>query len=95
MLENEVQNMVIDFYIDPQSAILAVKWYTVRFKSVTDCKRYRNKLGELNYEVILNWMPGHVGQPGNMIADHPAKRGTKLEDLGIEPRIPVSETGTH
>ena len=40
-------------------------------------------------------MPGHLGQPGNMIADHLAKRGTELEDLGIEPRIPASETGTH
>ena len=92
MLEDEVQNMVINFYIDSQSAIMALKSYTVRLKSVADCKRYLNKLGESNYEVTLNWMPGHVGQPGNTIADHLAKRGTELEDLGIEPRIPVSES---
>ena len=84
--------MRINFYIDSQSAIKALKSYTVRLKSVADCKRYLNKLWESNNEVTLNWMPGHVGQPGNTIADHLAKRGTELEDEGAEPRMPVSES---
>ena len=44
-------------------------------------------------EVILNWMPGHEGHRGNMIADCRAKEGAiSRKTSGQEPRMPVSDT---
>ena len=52
--------------------------------------RGANKTNISGNVVTLNWIPGHSGQPGNEIADHLAKRGADLEDMGSEPRLPVS-----
>ena len=53
-----------------------------------------NKVTETGNIVTLNWIPGHSGQPGNMIADHLAKRGAELWDEGSEPRLAVSNCVT-
>ena len=90
MLDAEIRNKVIQFYIDSQSAIKALDSYIVYNKSVAECKRLLNKLSEYENDIILNWIPGHSNQRGNGIADNLAKRGASHPEPGIEPRIPVS-----
>ena len=90
MIDANITGRFVNFYIDSQAAIKALDSYMVRLKSVADGKRILNKLAEQGNAVTLNWIPGHSGQPGNEIADHLAKRGADLEDVGSEPRLPVS-----
>ena len=90
MIDANITGRFVNFYIDSQAAIKALDSYMVRLKSVADGKRILNKLAEQGNVVTLNWIPGHSGQPGNEIADHLAKRGADLEDMGSEPRLPVS-----
>ena len=90
MIDVNITGRFVNFYIDSQAAIKALDSYMIRLKSVADGKRILNKLSEQGNVVTLNWIPGHSGQPGNEIADHLAKRGLDLEDMGSEPRLPVS-----
>ena len=62
-----------------------------RNKSVWECREKLNELGADN-EVVLNWMPGHEGHRGNMIADCMAKEGANRKTSGQEPRMPVSKS---
>ena len=89
MVDKSAMDHTINFYIDSQSAIKALRSYLVYTKSVCECKRFLNKLSEKNM-VCLNWIPGHEGQLGNEIADRLAKRGADLLTEGIEPRMAVS-----
>ena len=86
MISRDVTNKFVQFYIDSQSAIKALKSYLVFTKCVCECKRILNKLSEQN-TVCLNWIPGHEGQLGNEIADRLAKRGADLQTEGMEPRM--------
>ena len=43
-------------------------------------------------EIRLNWMPGHEGHRGNMVADCMAKEGARTRTYGQEPRMPVSRS---
>ena len=89
MVDKSVMDRTINFYIDSQSAIKALRSYLVYTKSVCECKRFLNKLSEKNM-VCLNWIPGHEGQLGNEIADRLAKRGADLLTEGFEPRMAIS-----
>ena len=91
LLEVQIVDQIINFYIDSRSAIMALESYTVKDKSVEECKRHLNKLVEYGNKVRLNWIPGHSDQKGNEIADRLAKRGVELEVDGITPRIPISK----
>ena len=91
LLEVQTADQTINFYIDSRGAIMALESYTVKDKSVEECKRHLNKLVEYGNRVRLNWIPGHSDQKGNEIADRLAKRGVELEVDGITPRIPISK----
>ena len=94
ILEQEISDEVINFYIDSRSAISALESYIIQDKSVGDCKRHLNKLSEYGNNVRLNWIPGHADQKGNEVADRLAKRGAGQQVQGIEPRVPVSKCVT-
>ena len=80
----------INFYVDSQSAIKALQSYTTFMKSVLECKKLVNKVGEAN-TICINWIPGHTGQLGNEIADRLAKLGADMEADGAEPRVAISQ----
>ena len=91
LLDADIYNKKINFYIDSQGAIAALGKLQSTDKSVLECKRLLNKLTTLENEVTLNWIPGHSGQRGNEIADALARRGSSNIDEGQEPRTPVSQ----
>ena len=91
ILEEEIQNEQINFYIDSKSAISALSGYIVQNKCVAECKRHLNKLCEYGNTVRLNWIPGHADQKGNEIADRLAKRGADMCTVGVTPVIPISK----
>ena len=80
----------INFYVDSQSAIKSLQSYFVITKSVLECKNLVNKLAETN-SVYINWIPGHVGQLGNEVADRLAKMGAEQRSYGAEPRVAAAQ----
>ena len=86
LLDKNIMGKKINFYVDSQSAIKALQSYFVFTKSVLECKNLVNKLAETN-TVYINWIPGHVGQLGNEIADRLAKMGAQQQSDGAEPRV--------
>ena len=91
LLELEVRDKEIHYYVDNQGALKSMRTLTNEKKTVSECKRTLNKLTEYNNEVQLNWIPAHSFHLGNEIADRLAKRGANTPDIGPEPRIPISE----
>ena len=89
LLDKNIMGKNVNMYVDSQGAIKALRSYSTHAKSVLECKRLVNKLAEVN-TVTINWIPGHVQQLGNEIADRLAKRGTELHTEGIEPRLAIS-----
>ena len=86
--------MSINFYIDSQGVIKALESYVVQSKCVSECKRLLNALSKRGNRITLKWIPGHSGQLGNNIADGLAKLGAQTTDLGLEPRLQVSDSVT-
>ena len=80
LLEVQIEDELINFYINSKSSIShSLESYTVKDKSLVECKRHLNKFVEYGTRVRLNWTPGHWDQKGNEIADRLAKRGVDLE----------------
>ena len=90
LLDRGIMGKNINFYVDSQSAIKALQSYTTFMKSVLECKKLVNKVGEAN-TICINWIPGHTGQLGNEIADRLAKLGADMEADGAEPRVAISQ----
>ena len=90
LLDRGIKGKNINFYVDSQSAIKALQSYTTFMKSVLECKKLVNKVGEAN-TICINWIPGHTGQLGNEIADRLAKLGADMEADGAEPRVAISQ----
>ena len=89
ILEADIRDHQIHYWIDSQGAIKSLNNYITQHKCVAECKRLLNKIAE-NNTTTLHWIPGHTGQLGNGIADNLAKLGAEYPDEGLEPRIPVS-----
>ena len=87
LIQREVKNKKIEFFVDNQAAIKALGNYAVRSKLTEQCKRQLNVLATSN-EVTVHWIPGHSGHTGNMVADNLAKMGTRKE---VRTDIPISE----
>ena len=90
MLESNIENRNINYFIDNQAAIKSLDNYIVTSKLVAECKEKINRLGT-NNKITLNWIKSHIGFEGNETADRYAKLGTNLEiDDEDEPILPVS-----
>jgi ribonuclease HI len=83
------RNMDITIRTDSQAAIAAIRAINITSKTVLDCKRWLNKLGDKN-RVTLAWIQAHAGHPGNDRADALAKAGTTLANLGVQHHEPAS-----
>ena len=92
LLEADIQDHDIHFHLDSLGAIKALRKLVTNHKCIVECKRLINKLTENNYQVQLNWIPGHSGQLGNGVADGLAKLGDEYADEGLEPRLPASNS---
>ncbi|GFV47263.1 reverse transcriptase [Trichonephila clavipes] len=74
-------------FIDSQAAILALSSNTLTYcLNTIQC---RSKIAELisyGWTVALQWVPGHVGIPGNERADQKAKQGAESS----QPEVPLT-----
>ena len=88
--EKGTYGKIIDFYIDNQAAIFALKKSIMYDRLALETKCKLNILCEDN-TVKLNWIPAHSGYRGNEIADRKAKLGCTTTTLLCEPAIPVMD----
>ena len=58
--------------------------YTVTSVTVLNYIRNPNQLGKQNH-VSIAWIPGHVREHGNEVADYVAKSGSKSKIHGPQP----------
>ncbi|UYV84791.1 hypothetical protein LAZ67_X003521 [Cordylochernes scorpioides] len=71
--KNETKNIII--YTDSKAAIFAIKnCYYSQDRLLTNIAAEINKLNK-NTKISLQWIPSHVGVPGNEEADRLAKEG--------------------
>ena len=90
MLENNIENKNMNYFVNNQAAIKSLDNYIVSSKLEAECKEKINRLGT-NNKITLNWIKSHIGFEGNKTADRYAKLGTNLEiDDDDEPILPVS-----
>ena len=94
MINREVSNKKILFFVDNQAAIITLLGnYLFKTKVALETKRIVNNLAR-NNQVIITWIPGHSGHPGNKIADQLAKDGAKMDQRGPTALIPIAEAVT-
>nr|CAH7756690.1 unnamed protein product [Callosobruchus chinensis] len=74
---------------DSQAALKAICGPRTRTPLVQECAERLEELTRLK-EVILMWVPGHMGVPGNEEADRLARLGTRGPFVGPEPAIGLS-----
>jgi ribonuclease HI len=75
-------------YCDSQAAIAALDNKFITSKMVLECKLRLNNLSQ-NRLITIEWVKAHVGHEGNERADHLAKSGTRLDQIGPLPFAPI------
>ncbi|KAJ8939772.1 hypothetical protein NQ318_023347 [Aromia moschata] len=75
ILKTAPKRRTIQICTDRQSALMAIESSKVKSRLVLDCKKILNDLASCN-TVILTWVPGHSGVPGNEEADRLARLGS-------------------
>jgi len=86
MLREGIVNKTILICSDSESSIESLSSVKVSSKVVLQCLGMLETLSRDN-KVILTWVPGHSGVPGNEVADELARRGSSSEFVGPEPAV--------
>ncbi|KAJ8941600.1 hypothetical protein NQ318_012946 [Aromia moschata] len=84
ILKTAPKRRTIQICTDSQAALMAIESSKVKSRLVLDCKKILNDLASCN-RVILTWVPGHSGVPGNEEADRLARLGSIGYPIGPEP----------
>lgn len=79
----------VNFFVDSQSALLALNSPWSSTGLVTEAIRALNIMGE-SKRISLYWIPSHHGFEGNEIADELAKAGSRESYFGPQPSIPLA-----
>ena len=74
---------------DSQAALMALEKTTMTSSLVWECYIALCNIAS-NNRVILYWVPGHSGIPGNEMADELARNGSNTPFVGPEPAVGVS-----
>ncbi|KAJ8961383.1 hypothetical protein NQ318_014627 [Aromia moschata] len=88
ILKTAPKRRTIQICTDRQAALMAIESSKVKSRLVLDCKKILNDLASCN-RVILTWVPGHSGVPGNEEADRLARAGSIGYPIGPEPILGV------
>ncbi|KAJ8934510.1 hypothetical protein NQ318_012984 [Aromia moschata] len=88
VLKTAPKRRTIQICTDSQAALMAIESSKVKSRLVLDCKKILNDLASCN-RVILTWVPGHSGVPGNEEADRLARVGSIGYPIGPEPILGV------
>ena len=81
---------VIYIYSDSQAALLALNKATIHSSLIWECYKALCNLANCN-KVILCWVPGHSGIPGNESADELAKNDSLTPFIGPELTFGISK----
>jgi ribonuclease HI len=93
MINNEVANKKIIFYVDNQAAIITLGNYLIKSNVALRTKQMVNILSN-NNQVIISWIPGHSQHKGNEVADNLAKDGANFVQEGPKAIIPIADAVT-
>ncbi|KAJ8950637.1 hypothetical protein NQ318_010836 [Aromia moschata] len=88
ILKTAPKRRTIQICTDSQAALMAIESSKVKSRLVLDCKKILNDLASCN-RVILTWVPGHSGVPGNEEADRLARLGSIGYPIGPKPILGV------
>ncbi|KAJ8950819.1 hypothetical protein NQ318_012681 [Aromia moschata] len=91
ILKTAPKRRTIQICTDSQAALMAVESSKVKSRLIFDCKKILNDLASCN-RVILTWVPGHSGVPGNEEADRLARVGSIGYPIGPEPILGIQGT---
>ena len=90
MINSDIRNKSITFFMDNQSSIKSLGNYIIRSNIVLNTKNMVKTLASYN-QVTLSCIPGHAGQPGNEVADCLARKGTEMKIRSPGHSIPLAE----
>lgn len=88
-LDIGVSGKKITICSDSRAALGAMEKCTVQSGLVKETKALYNAVAK-NNDILLEWVPGHSGVPGNEKADELARRGSEMKMCGPEPGVPLS-----
>jgi len=90
MINADVRDKSIIFYIDNQASIKSLGNYIIRSSIVLQTKNMVNTLSK-NNQVTVSWIPGHSGHLGNEVADCLARLGTRMKIEMPGHTLPLAE----
>lgn len=80
------------FLVDSQAAIMNLtRNLETECQKTIECRKLLQHLAEKGWQLKLQWIPSHVGIPGNEKADELAKQGTELPQPVCPPSLHSSK----
>lgn len=88
ILENNIIKAII--CCDSQAATKAIKKYPTKHNLIHEIQSLHEQTQQRKYQIVLMWVPAHIGIPGNEAADAEAKLATTEEERN-NLLIPVTD----